>query len=101
MDELGEMLGVKPNLWSIFLKDPKLAFQCFFGPAVPAQYRLQGPNSLKEARNVVMRTHEDYLYPLKNKRCLQPVTDEAKSYFYHLLSLGLVLIVAFIFRSIF
>ena len=47
------MIGAKPNLWSLFMEDPKLAFRCFFGSCVSAQYRLEGPNSSKHARTMI------------------------------------------------
>jgi dimethylaniline monooxygenase (N-oxide forming) len=96
LDELGEMIRAKPNLWSIFFKNPKLAYQCFFGPAVPAQYRLQGPNTWGEATKVIMSTEEEYRWPLETKRCM-PLIVERKSYFYHIIAVALVVFVAILF----
>jgi dimethylaniline monooxygenase (N-oxide forming) len=69
MNELGEMISAKPNLWSIFKEDPKLAYQVFFGTTVPTQYRLQGPNTWKDARKHIMSFQEQYLCPLSTRKC--------------------------------
>jgi hypothetical protein len=69
MNELGEMIGAKPNLWSIFKADPKLAYQVFFGTFISTQYRLQRPNTWKDARKHIMNLHEQYLYPLSTRKC--------------------------------
>jgi dimethylaniline monooxygenase (N-oxide forming) len=43
LDELAEMIGAKPDLWSIFKKDPKLAYEVFFGSLTPAQIDSKAP----------------------------------------------------------
>ncbi|XP_028400863.1 dimethylaniline monooxygenase [N-oxide-forming] 5-like isoform X2 [Dendronephthya gigantea] len=78
MNELGEMIGAKPNLWSIFKNDPKLAYQCIFGTTVAAQYRLQGPNVWPGARNHIMTFKEQYLYPLRTRK--SSPSEEKRSY---------------------
>ena len=42
MDELAQIIGVKPNLTKYFFTDPKLWWNLLFGPCVPYQYRLKG-----------------------------------------------------------
>jgi dimethylaniline monooxygenase (N-oxide forming) len=42
MDELANIIGVKPNLWKYLFTDPKLWKALYFGPCVPYQYRLSG-----------------------------------------------------------
>ena len=78
MNELGEMIGAKPNLWSIFKEDPKLAYQCIFGTTIAAQYRLQGPNVWPGARKYIMTFKEQYLYPLSTRKCSP--AEEKRSY---------------------
>ncbi|KFM81852.1 Dimethylaniline monooxygenase [N-oxide-forming] 5, partial [Stegodyphus mimosarum] len=51
MDELAELAGVKPDLASMFFNDPILFYFCFFGPCLPYQYRLKGPNAWPQARD--------------------------------------------------
>ena len=45
MDEIAELIGAKPDLWQLAKGDWGLALRCFFGPCLPAQYRLQGPGA--------------------------------------------------------
>ncbi|CAG2171035.1 unnamed protein product [Oppiella nova] len=61
MDELAGLMDVKPNLCKYFVTDPKLWFHMYFGPYVPYQYRLTGPNSWSKARESIL-THSTALY---------------------------------------
>ena len=97
-DELGEMIGVTPSFLSMLLKSPKMAYEYYFGAHVPAQYRLQGPNTWEKAAEVIMRTEEDYLHPLKTKRC-SPLVVQKKSYFYRIVAF--VVFVAIVLRFLF
>ncbi|NXV63380.1 FMO5 monooxygenase, partial [Molothrus ater] len=54
MDELALQLGVKPNLLSLFLTDPRLAMEVAFGPCTPYQYRLRGPGAWAGARAAIL-----------------------------------------------
>ncbi|XP_067671651.1 flavin-containing monooxygenase 5-like [Haliotis asinina] len=54
MDEIASKIGVKPNFKRLVFEDPVLAFKCFFGPCVPAQYRLTGPGKWEGARPLIM-----------------------------------------------
>ncbi|NXU38964.1 FMO5 monooxygenase, partial [Drymodes brunneopygia] len=54
MDELACQLGVKPNLLTLFLTDPKLAMEVAFGPCTPYQYRLRGPGAWAGARAAIL-----------------------------------------------
>lgn len=67
MEELAELLGVKPNLLSIAFTDPKLALQLFLGPCTPIQYRLQGPGKWAGARNALLTTDERIRKPLMTR----------------------------------
>ena len=69
MDELAEMIGVKPNLWSLLKQDPKLAYHVFFDNIVASQYRLQGPHTWKGAREHIISLQEQYLFPLATRKC--------------------------------
>ncbi|XP_028400860.1 dimethylaniline monooxygenase [N-oxide-forming] 2-like [Dendronephthya gigantea] len=95
MDEITEMIGAKPDLWSIFAKDPQLAYHCLFGPAVPAQYRLQGPNTWEDARKNILSVEDDYKCPLKTMRC-SPVV-KTKPYFHRNFAVVLIIFLACIF----
>ncbi|KFP21360.1 Dimethylaniline monooxygenase [N-oxide-forming] 5, partial [Egretta garzetta] len=54
MDELACQVGVKPNLLTLFLTDPKLALEVAFGPCTPYQYRLRGPGKWAGAREAIL-----------------------------------------------
>ncbi|XP_054708902.1 flavin-containing monooxygenase 5-like [Uloborus diversus] len=65
MDEICSEFGAKPNLWKMALKDPKLAYLCYFGPCTPYQYRLQGPHTWEGAREAIFSAWERIEAPLK------------------------------------
>ncbi|XP_043733999.1 flavin-containing monooxygenase 5-like isoform X1 [Cervus elaphus] len=67
MDELADLVGVKPNLLSLAFTDPKLAFQLFWGPCTPIQYRLQGPGKWDRARKVILTTEDRIRKPLMTR----------------------------------
>lgn len=74
MDEIASEIGAKPNLPSIFLWDPKLAIEIFFGPCTPYQYRLQGPGKWAGARRAILTQREWIIKPLRTRTliCDQP-----------------------------
>uniref|UniRef100_A0A667HNT3 Flavin-containing monooxygenase n=1 Tax=Lynx canadensis TaxID=61383 RepID=A0A667HNT3_LYNCA len=74
MDEIVSEIGAKPNLPSIFLWDPKLAIEIFFGPCTPYQYRLQGPGKWAGARRAILIRRERIIKPLRTRTliCDQP-----------------------------
>ncbi|XP_008070298.1 dimethylaniline monooxygenase [N-oxide-forming] 5-like [Carlito syrichta] len=67
MDEIATLVGVKPNLLFLFLSDPKLAMEVFFGPCTPYQYRLQGPGKWDGARRAILTQRERILKPLRTR----------------------------------
>ncbi|XP_069335356.1 flavin-containing monooxygenase 5-like [Eulemur rufifrons] len=67
MDEIASEIGVKPNLLSLFLWDPKLAMEIFFGPCTPYQYRLQGPGKWAGAREAIMTQRGRIVKPLRTR----------------------------------
>ena len=58
------------------LTDPRLAWECFFGPGTPYQYRLMGPGAWKGARQAIMTQWDRTYYPLQSR----PVASSADSY---------------------
>ncbi|XP_008583786.1 PREDICTED: dimethylaniline monooxygenase [N-oxide-forming] 5-like [Galeopterus variegatus] len=74
MDEIASEIGVKPNLLSFFLWDPKLAMEIFFGPCTPYQYRLQGPGKWAGARGAILTQRARIMKPLRTRilTCDQP-----------------------------
>ena len=49
------------------VSDPRLAYQVYFGPATPCQYRLFGPHSWAGARKAIMATWERVYAPMKTR----------------------------------
>ncbi|XP_075397002.1 flavin-containing monooxygenase 5-like [Tenrec ecaudatus] len=72
MDEIASEIGVKPNLLSLFLSDPKLAMEVFFGPCTPYQYRLQGPGKWAGARRAILTQRERIIKPMRTRVLSQP-----------------------------
>lgn len=75
MDDLAACIGAKPNIPLLFLKDPRLAWEVFFGPCTPYQYRLMGPGKWDGARNAILTQWDRTLKPLKTRT----VSDSSKS----------------------
>lgn len=75
MDDLALPIGVKPSILLLFLKDPRLAWEVFFGPCTPYQYRLMGPGKWDGARNAILTQWDRTLKPFKT----QCVLDSPKS----------------------
>uniref|UniRef100_A0A8C8S6W4 Flavin-containing monooxygenase n=1 Tax=Pelusios castaneus TaxID=367368 RepID=A0A8C8S6W4_9SAUR len=67
MDEIASCVGVKPNVLLLFLMDPKLALEVFFGPCTPCQYRLTGPGKWVGARNTILNQWHRTLKPLRTR----------------------------------
>ncbi|XP_077012004.1 flavin-containing monooxygenase 5 [Tamandua tetradactyla] len=67
MDELADLLGVKPNLLSLAFTDPKLALQLVWGPCTPVQYRLQGPGKWDGARKALLTTEDRIRKPMMTR----------------------------------
>ena len=61
------MIGCKPNLVKLFLKDPLLALKCLFGPCTPPQYRLMGPGSWVGAKQAIEKAHSNTIYATKTR----------------------------------
>ena len=78
-DEIASLAGVNPNLWSLLLEDPHLALRCYFGPCIPAQYRLRGPGSWEGAKDVINNIQESTLAPLRTRKVAgQLQSDQSK-----------------------
>ncbi|XP_012513247.1 PREDICTED: dimethylaniline monooxygenase [N-oxide-forming] 3 isoform X1 [Propithecus coquereli] len=67
MDELASFIGAKPNMPWLFLTDPKLAVEVFFGPCSPYQFRLVGPGKWPGARNAILTQWDRALKPMKTR----------------------------------
>ncbi|XP_070548207.1 dimethylaniline monooxygenase [N-oxide-forming] 2-like [Ptychodera flava] len=65
MEEIAEILGVKPSFWRLLVSDPKLAIAYEYGPMVPYWYRLQGPGAWPGARDRILNAMENSIFCLK------------------------------------
>lgn len=92
-DEISSLIGARPNLWHLLMTDPELAFKCFFGPCVPAQYRLVGPGSWQGARDVIMGVEESKVCPLRTRKTGLKETQLERKNSHLLWVLGLVVVV--------
>nr|KAF6290635.1 flavin containing dimethylaniline monooxygenase 5 [Myotis myotis] len=67
MEELAELVGVRPNLLSLAFTDPILAWQLLWGPSTPIQYRLQGPGKWSGARKAILTTEDRIRKPMMTR----------------------------------
>lgn len=66
-DSIAEEIGANPKIMSMLLTDPAMAFRCFFGPAFPYQYRLDGPLAIKEAREYCIKAYDNTVNATKTR----------------------------------
>lgn len=67
LDSLADLVGVRPNLLWLLIKDPKLAWQAFVGPCTPYQYRLVGPGRWDGARQTILTQWERVIRPFRTR----------------------------------
>uniref|UniRef100_G3TT90 Flavin-containing monooxygenase n=1 Tax=Loxodonta africana TaxID=9785 RepID=G3TT90_LOXAF len=67
MDELGSFIGAKPNIPWLFLTDPQLALEVYFGPCSPYQFRPMGPGKWDGARNAILTQWDRTMKPSRTK----------------------------------
>ncbi|XP_033099009.1 dimethylaniline monooxygenase [N-oxide-forming] 5-like [Anneissia japonica] len=67
MDEIASEFGVKPNLFKIFLGNPRFALKCLFGPCYPYQYRLMGHGNWDGAKEAMETAMDRVIYPTKTR----------------------------------
>ncbi|XP_051233285.1 flavin-containing monooxygenase 5-like [Dicentrarchus labrax] len=74
LDSLAELVGVRPNIPWLLLKDPRLALQIFLGPCTPYQYRLTGPGQWAGARQAILTQWERVVQPFRTRVIPEPET---------------------------
>ncbi|XP_053325288.1 flavin-containing monooxygenase 5-like [Spea bombifrons] len=67
MDEIASQFGAKPNILRFLFTDPKLAWELFFGPCSPYQYRLTGDGKWPGARNAILTQRDRIIKPTKTR----------------------------------
>uniref|UniRef100_A0A8C0FBM4 Flavin-containing monooxygenase n=1 Tax=Bubo bubo TaxID=30461 RepID=A0A8C0FBM4_BUBBB len=91
MDELACQVGVKPNLLTLFLTDPKLALEVAFGPCTPYQYRLRGPGKWEGAREAILTQRQRVLRPLQTRAGDRPARSSTVPHIFKVFfSIGLI-----------
>ncbi|KAM7106886.1 flavin-containing monooxygenase 5-like isoform 2-T3 [Ciconia maguari] len=95
MDELACQVGVKPNLLTLFLTDPKLALEVAFGPCTPYQYRLRGPGEWAGAREAILTQWQRIIKPLQTRHVEEHPSAPAVPLVFKLVAAVAVLAVVF------
>lgn len=72
MDEISEMVGVRPRLLRTLLTDPPLGLKLLFGPCTPYQFRLRGPGKWAGARQAIFTQWERVAQPMQTRPCNEP-----------------------------
>ena len=72
MDEIAELVGVRPNFLKLLLTDPRLGLSVIFGPCTPYQYRLRGPGKWAGARQAILTQWERVARPMQTRPCDEP-----------------------------
>ncbi|KAM9324553.1 dimethylaniline monooxygenase [N-oxide-forming] 2-like [Gastrophryne carolinensis] len=67
INEVSKEIGIHPNLPYLYLTDPKLALQVFFGPCTPYQMRLTGPGKWFGARQAILTQWDRTIKPTKTR----------------------------------
>ncbi|NXE75587.1 FMO5 monooxygenase, partial [Cochlearius cochlearius] len=84
-------VGVKPNLLTLFLTDPKLALEVAFGPCTPYQYRLRGPGKWAGAREAILTQRQRMVRPLQTRAGDRPPRYSAVPHVFKVsFSIGLI-----------
>lgn len=72
MDEISEMVGVRPKFLRTLLTDPQLGLKLLFGPCTPYQYRLRGPGKWAGARQAIFTQWGRVAQPMQTRSCNEP-----------------------------
>ncbi|XP_028259363.1 dimethylaniline monooxygenase [N-oxide-forming] 5-like [Parambassis ranga] len=72
MDEIAELVGVRPNISRMLLTDPRLGLNVLFGPCTPYQYRLRGPGKWPRARQAILTQWERVTQPMQTRQRNEP-----------------------------
>lgn len=67
LDSLAQEVGVRPNLLSLFFRDPGLWVKILLGPCTPYQYRLCGPGQWMGAREAICTQWDRVTQPMRTR----------------------------------
>ncbi|XP_041038236.1 flavin-containing monooxygenase 5-like [Carcharodon carcharias] len=97
MDAMAEQIGAKLDLKHLFLADPRLAFQIFFGPCSPYQFRLMGPGRWDGARQAILTQWDRAMKPTKTRILAGSQEDATLSMLLKAMALLVVICAVFLF----
>ncbi|XP_041791033.1 flavin-containing monooxygenase 5-like [Chelmon rostratus] len=72
MDEIAQLVGVRPSFAKLLLTDPRLGLNVMLGPCTPYQYRLRGPGKWAGARQAILTQWERVAQPMHTRPCDEP-----------------------------
>ncbi|TNN30787.1 Dimethylaniline monooxygenase [N-oxide-forming] 1 [Liparis tanakae] len=72
LDFMAEQVGVRPNIFSLLLRDPVLWVKVFLGPCTPYQYRLTGPGKWSGARRAILTQWDRVAQPFRTREVPEP-----------------------------
>ncbi|XP_029005114.1 flavin-containing monooxygenase 5-like [Betta splendens] len=98
MDEIAELVGVRPNIPRLLLSDPRLGLNVLFGPCTPYQYRLRGPGKWAGAREAILTQWERVVQPMQTRPCDEPKPKRSFTWLL-LLSAACVGLAAYVYRN--
>ena len=78
MDSLAALIGARPNILWLLLKDIRLGLQVFLGPCTPYQFRLSGPGQWAGARKTILTQWERVTQPFRTR--VVPVPEAEPSH---------------------
>jgi len=74
MTDFQLQVGVRPNIFSLLLRDPVLWVKVFLGPCTPYQYRLTGPGKWAGARRAILTQWDRVAQPFRTREVPEPET---------------------------
>ncbi|XP_070410165.1 flavin-containing monooxygenase 5 isoform X1 [Nothobranchius furzeri] len=80
MDQIAELVGVRPRIMRMLLTDPQLGLKVLLGPSTPYQYRLRGPGKWAGARQAIFTQWERVAKPLQTRLSDEPKPKKASKW---------------------
>ncbi|XP_026160378.2 dimethylaniline monooxygenase [N-oxide-forming] 5-like [Mastacembelus armatus] len=93
LDFMAGEVGARPNLLTLFLRDPVLWVKVFFGPCTPYQYRLTGPGKWVGARHAIFSQWERVAQPFRTRAVPEPEKGSFVICFPWLLTFGVTAVI--------
>ncbi|XP_040895904.1 flavin-containing monooxygenase 5-like isoform X2 [Toxotes jaculatrix] len=100
LDSLAEQVGVRPNILSLLMKDPRLGLQVLLGPGTPYQYRLTGPGQWVGARQAILTQWERVVQPFRTRVVPEPETKPSSRLSIIVIFSGVTLLCCFCYKKL-